>query len=250
MTGEQVARSQQFGTERFDFAVREWRGFVLLPTAPAPASRPWVWYAPTFVNDTYPLPKQLHAWYSERLLAAGIHVAGVDVGESWGSPAGRAGFSAFHRACTERFGLADETILWPQSRGGLQCYNWAAERPECVRAIGGIYVLVNLAGLRLADARLHAGYGMDEETFRAHLPAHNPLERLAPLAARRIPLFSIHGDCDAIVPLEENAGELTRRYRALGGPAELVVLPGLGHAEVPPFFTSQALLDFFLRHAG
>jgi pimeloyl-ACP methyl ester carboxylesterase len=66
----------------------------------------------------------------------------------------------------------------------------------------------------------------------------------------RVPIFSIHGDQDAIVPLEENVGELTRRYQALGGPAELVVLPGLGHEEVPPFFTSERLLAFFLTQGS
>ncbi|MFA6109304.1 MAG: hypothetical protein WDA75_11105 [Candidatus Latescibacterota bacterium] len=249
MATEDVKGSRQFGTERIDFTADRWNGFILRPTTAPVGPRPWVWYAPTFINDTYPLPKQLHAWYVERLLAAGIHVAGVDVGESWGSPAGREGFAAFHRVCTGSFGLAEKAILWPQSRGGLQCYNWAAEHPECVKAIGGIYTLVNLDGLRLADARIHTGYGMDEERFRAQAARHNPIERLGPIAAERIPLFNIHGDRDAIVPLEENVGELTRRYRALGGPAELVVLPGLGHEEVPPFFTSEQLLAFFLTQA-
>ncbi|MFH1568660.1 MAG: hypothetical protein ABIL09_11740, partial [Gemmatimonadota bacterium] len=185
MASDSLTRSTQFGTGRLDFAVGQWQGFILEPTGETRPSHPWVWYAPTFVNDTYPLPKELHAWYIERLLAAGITVAGVDVGESWGSPAGRDGFTAFHHECTARFGLAGKAILWPQSRGGLQCYNWAAEHPECVRAVGGIYTLVNLEGLRLADARMHAGYGMDEAAFRAEAARHNPIERLAPIAARR-----------------------------------------------------------------
>jgi fermentation-respiration switch protein FrsA (DUF1100 family) len=90
---------------------------------------------------------------------------------------------------------------------------------------------------------------LDEETFRGQSAQHNPINRLAPIVAQRIPIFNIHGDQDAIVPLEENVGELTRRYQALGGPAELVVLPGLGHEEVPPFFTSERLLAFFLAQA-
>jgi len=87
---------------------------------------------------------------------------------------------------------------------------------------------------------------VSQDAWSVEAKLHNPLERLAPLAAEHVALFNIHGDNDAIVPLEENVGELTKRYRALGGEAELLVLPGLGHEEIPPFFTSQALLDFFL----
>ncbi len=242
--------AMDFGGERADFSVGNRRGFVIYPRGVArgpSAALPWVWYAPTFVNATYPLPKPLHAWYMERLLAAGFCVAGVDVGESWGNPDGRAGFTAFHEVCVAERGLAPRACLLAQSRGGLQHYNWAVEHPEHVRCIAGIYALVNLQGLRLADVRLHAAYGMDAETYARCSAAHNPIERLAPLARRGVPVFSLHGDQDAVVPLAENAAELTRRYRALGGPAELVVLPGLGHAEVPPFFTSQALLEFLLR---
>ena len=242
--------SKQFGGERLDFAVDGRRGFVVFPAGASPRTSvpyPWVWYAPTFVNDTYPLPKELHAWYTERLLGAGFCVAGVDVGESWGNPDGRAGFTAFHQACVTSLGLSSKACLWPQSRGGLQHYNWAAEHPECVQGIGGIYTLVNLFGLRVADVRLHTAYGMEEETFRRQAYLHNPIDRLAPIARHRVPVFNVHGDSDAVVPLDENVGKLTKRYRALGGEAELLVLPGLGHEEVPAFFTNQALLEFFLN---
>ena len=46
--------------------------------------RPWVWYAPTLPG----LPSQAETWMFDRLLAAGIAIAGIDVGESYGSPEG------------------------------------------------------------------------------------------------------------------------------------------------------------------
>ncbi len=244
--------SVQFGGDRVDVAVDGWNGFVLYPSGSdrgAGSPMPWVWYAPTFITGEYPLPKQLHAWYVERLLAKGFCIAGVDIGESWGNQKGREGFTAFYRACVGRYGLSHKACLWPQSRGGLMHYNWAVEHPECVACIGGIYSLVNLGGLRLGDVRFHEAYGMDADTFRTQVVRHNPIDRLESLAGAKVPVFNVHGDNDAIVPLEENVGELTRRYRALGGPAELLVIPGEGHEEIPVFFTCQALLDFFAANS-
>ncbi len=64
-----------------------------------------------------------------------------------------------------------------------------------------------------------------------------------------MPILHIHGDSDTVVPLEKNAGELVRRYRELGGPAQLIVVPGKGHEVVPELFQSQAFVDWILRTA-
>ena len=67
--------------------------FVMLPTAANLHPNrpiPWVWYAPTLPA----LPEARENWMFEQFLAAGIAVAGVDVGESHGSPQGRAHFTA------------------------------------------------------------------------------------------------------------------------------------------------------------
>lgn len=60
----------------------------LTPPEAKPASRPitWVWYAPPLPG----LPGNAEKWMFERLTGAGIAIAGVDVGESNGSPDGRA----------------------------------------------------------------------------------------------------------------------------------------------------------------
>jgi dipeptidyl aminopeptidase/acylaminoacyl peptidase len=58
-------------------------------------------------------------------------------------------------------------------------------------------------------------------------------------------VFHIHGDHDKVVPLATNSEELVRRYRRLGGSAELVVVKGLGHGGAP-FSHSQQLAAFLL----
>jgi pimeloyl-ACP methyl ester carboxylesterase len=203
---------------------------------------PWVWYAPAQGLE------QFNAWIMKRLLDEGIAVVMVNVGESAGNPKGRATFTAFYQKIVPEFKLAHKAVLWPQSRGGLQLYNWAAEHPEAVQAIGGIYTVCNPVSYPgLAEAA--KAYGMTPQEFEKKLPQNNPLDRLAPLAKAHIPLFNIHGDADTVVPLDKNAGELVKRYKALGGDAQLVIVPGKGHAALPEFFRNKEIADFLVNQA-
>lgn len=246
----QVTRSTQYGAPREDFLVgtQHHQGFVVLPRQRcADGARSWIWYAPTFVRAPGGLPDPSHAWMFEQWLTNGFAICGVDVGESYGNPAGRAAFTEFYRAVVKHYGLAPKACLLPQSRGGLMLYNWAAEHPDCVQCIGGIYPVCDPSswpGL----AKSCAAYGLTEAELAEHLREHNPIDRLAPLAQARIPILHLHGDADTVVPLERNSGELARRYRALGGPMELVVIKGKGHEVCREFFQNQQLVDFFLKH--
>jgi len=62
-----------------NFTVAGHNAFVILPSK-APADKPmrWVWYAPTLRG----LPGSAEQWMFDRFHAAGIAVAGVEVGES------------------------------------------------------------------------------------------------------------------------------------------------------------------------
>jgi len=237
--------SCQYDHRRLDFFVGGGRGFVVLPDESARrAGCPWVWYAPTFVDGQVPLPSSLHDYYMKPLLAAGFAVTGVDVGESWGSPAGRAGYTVFHEYVTREFRLARKACLFAQSRGGLMLYNWAAEHPDLVRCVGAIYPVCTIMASRV-DV-IAAAYGLSPEELVRREAEHMPLECLAPLAAERIPVLHLHGDADTMVPLEEHSRPFIRRYRELGGPAELIVISGKGHAEIKEYFEHPALREFFL----
>ena len=81
------------------------------------------------------------------------------MGESYGSPAGRKTFSEFHAHVVREHKLETKARLLAQSRGGLMLYNWAAENPEKVRCIAGIYPVCDLRsypGLSKAAGRLRA----------------------------------------------------------------------------------------------
>ena len=232
--------------------------FFLPPLRPAAdGSRPWLWYAPVFTGK---YPNAASAWLFDRLRSAGFAICGIDVGESYGSPAGRAVYTKLYDKLTRErslssgpcqcgLSLSTRPCLLAQSRGALMLYNWAVEHPWSVSRIGGIYPVCDLRSYP-GLARAAGAYGMTEAQLEQHLREHNPVDRLAPLAAERVPLLHLHGDADKAVPLEANSGELIRRYRALGGPAELVVVNGKGHEEVPEFFQSVRLLEFLGRTGG
>ena len=227
------------------FTVAGHAAFLITPATPAAdGSRPWVWYAPTLAN----YPGKEEAWMFEKFLAAGIAIAGIDVGESYGSPAGRALFSAFHAEMNARRGFAQKPVLLGRSRGGLMTLNWAAENPTKVAAFAGIYPVCNLISYPGLEKAAPA-YALTPAELAAQLTDHNPIDRLAPLAAAHIPLFAVHGDVDKLVPLEANSGLLATRYRALGGTVQLIVPPGQGHNMWSGFFQSPDLVDFVITHA-
>jgi hypothetical protein len=67
-----------------------------------------------------------------------LPVAGIDAGESYGSPRGNQVFSALYEAMQLR-GFSAKPMLLGRSRGGLMTLSWAAENPRCVSGFVGIY---------------------------------------------------------------------------------------------------------------
>jgi pimeloyl-ACP methyl ester carboxylesterase len=219
------------------FLIRPKEGPGTLPT-------PWVWYAPVIGH-----PNASHSWMLRQWLAKGIGMAGVDVGESHGGPRGRAVYTALWKTLGTRYRMSERPCLLPQSRGGLMLYNWAAENPTRVACIAGIYTVCDLRSYPGLENACGA-YGLSAAELEARLAEHNPIDRLTPLAKAGVPILHVHGDADKVVPLEKNSGELARRYRALGGPMRLVVVPGKGHQVCPEFFECQELVDFVIACAN
>src|SRR5262249_16889799 len=147
----------------------------------------------------------------ERFLNAGIAVAGIDIGESYGSPDGRKLYTAFYRELTRKRGFASKSVMLGRSRGGVMTPCLGAGNPDKVSGFAGIYPVCNIAsypGLKNACG----AYQMTEDELSAHLKKHNPIDRLGRLAKSEVPMFAIHGDVDKVVPLELNSGLMKERY--------------------------------------
>ena len=227
------------------FAIEGQTAFLIQPdTKPAKGAMPWVWYAPTLRG----LPGGAEKWMFERFLKAGIAIAGIDVGESYGSPKGRAAYSALHKHLVVKRGLAKQACLLARSRGGLMLYSWAAENPDKVRCITGIYPVCYIASYP-GLPRASGAYELTAKQLKAQLAKHNPIDRLAPLAKAKVPIFHIHGDMDRLVPLDKNSAIIKQRYDALGSSMTLEVVKGQGHNMWVGWFQSQALVDFLIKHA-
>jgi pimeloyl-ACP methyl ester carboxylesterase len=222
------------------------RTAFLIPAKADPhvTAQPWVWYAPTLPN----LPGPEERWMFERFRAAGVAVAGIDAGESYGSPAGNKVFDALHAAMTAR-GYSKKPVLLGRSRGGLMTLSWAAANPDKVAGFAGIYPVCDLASYPGIE-RAAPAFELKPDELKAQLKQFNPVDRLEGLAKAKVPLFAIHGDIDKVVPLDDNSGRVKDRYQALGGKMTLIVPPKQGHNMWPGFFQCRELVEFVIDSAG
>lgn len=233
-----------FGARRDEFEVDGAEAFVLHPARPAAnGTRPWVWYAPTIGNN----PGASNAWLIQKLLDRGFYVVGLYVGETFANPRSREQFAAFYHHLRQEYQLAPQASLIAQSRGGLNHYNFAADHPEWVNCIAGIYTVGDIRSYPGLE-RAAPAYGLTPEALDKEVAKHTPVARLEPIAAAKIPILHVHGDSDKVVPIEQNSGAIAKRYRELGGQMELIVVPGKGHEFDAAFFESQPMLDFLLKH--
>jgi pimeloyl-ACP methyl ester carboxylesterase len=221
--------------------------FVLLPAEGKRSKpQPWIMYAPTLPG----YPDEHEKWMHEQFLAAGVAVAGIDVGEAYGSPASHEPMTALYKELVDRRGFAAKACLLGRSRGGLWVSSWGSAHPEWVSGIAGIYPVFDFRTYPgLANAA--PAYGLKPQELEQKLGELNPIERVAALAKAKVPAYFIHGDDDRVVPLKENSAEFVARYRAAGVEelATLNVAKGQGHNFWEGFFRCRELVDFAVKQA-
>jgi hypothetical protein len=229
--------------------------YIVKPKGKVDSQRSWIWISPFWlgINDGH--GRLHHRYYVERFLEAGLHVAGVDVGTSCGSPAGARLEHVFYERAVSEFRLNRKARLVAQSNGGLIAYSWAFRHPECVDRIFGICPVTDFRTWPPTPQQLVTsqapglGYDLSLTELTRRAAEFNPIDNLAPLAKAGVKILHIHGDRDLLVPLAANSALLVERYKALGGDAELVTLKGLGHGGIE-FYESQRGAEFLLRDAG
>jgi hypothetical protein len=233
------------GAETFDLEGRPAFRMVPEATTATAGAKPWIFYAPTL--PAY--PDEAERWMHERFLEAGIAVAGVDVGEAYGSPEAFPWFEALHRKMVAD-GYAEKPVLLGRSRGGLWASSWAIAHPDRVAGIAGIYPVYDHStypGL----AKAAPAYGLPQAELEARQDELNPIRRASVLAKARIPVFIIHGTEDTVVPLDANSGKLEEIYKTAGAGdvIEVMRIEGQGHNFWPGFFQCRELVDFAVAKA-
>jgi pimeloyl-ACP methyl ester carboxylesterase len=221
--GPPARRSQWNGYERIDFT---WAGrpCILVLPKEAAAGRPWIWRTEFFDHQPQ---------VDIALLARGWHVAYMDAKDMYGSRKAMALFNELYAHLVIHANLSRRVVMEGFSRGGLYAFNFAVAHPTKVAALyldAPVLDLKSWPGRNRSSKEWRealAAYDLTEETIAGF--RGNPVDRIPTLATARIPIIVVAGDKDEVVPFEENAGVLVKRYKELGAPIEVIMKPGVGH---------------------
>jgi len=238
------------GGELIELRVHDRMAYIVKPTGAVDERRRWLWEFPFWLGTNDGFGNVQHRNYVESALARGFHVVGIDVGPSCASPSAAKVCQEFYEQIVADYRLDRRARIMGQSHGGLIAYGWAFRNPSCVDRIAGICPATDFRTWpSLPNVINFPAKGLGYELTLAELTERarefNPVDNLAPLAKAGVKILHIHGDKDELVPMSANSTELARRYRALGGSAEVVVLEGLGHGG-QVLYESKPLLAFLL----
>lgn len=239
-------KSQWNGFVRHDFEVEGRSVLVVSPAKPAPGL-PWVWHGEFFGHKPAP---------DIELLKQGFHIAYMRVPNLLGAPKAVKYWNSFYQKLTQEYGLSKKVALVGLSRGGLYCYNWAAENPQHVACIYGDAPVCDFKSWPGGQgdgkgSRRDWDLVLKEYDFKTETAANaymgNPVDTLSDLAIAGVPLLHVFGDQDKVVPWEENTAVIATRYRALGGQIQLIQKPGVGH-HPHGLEDTKPIVDFIVRH--
>lgn len=228
------------GCDRYDFRFKGRDAVVVVPRKAA-EGKPWIW-RPAFF-DAFPS-------VDKALLEKGFHVAYYDVTHCYGNPRAVALGTEFYHYMKDFYGLSSKVTLEGFSCGGLYALNWAAANPDkvaCIYVDAPVCNVFSWPGRKRADLwnDLLKEWKLTDEEMNAF--KGNPIDCLEPLAKADIPIISVCGDADKVVPYEENTGILQARYRALGGRVEVILKPGIDH-HPHSLENPEPVLEFILRY--
>lgn len=237
--------SEWNGFARFDFEIGNRPVLVVTPKVAA-KGKPWFWHGEFFGHKPAP---------DIALLQKGFHIVYTQISDQFGSPTAVAHWDQVYETLTSKHGFAKKAALTGTSRGGLYCYNWAAQNPAKVACIYGDAPVCDVKSWPMGKGhgvgspdevrKLLAVYGVatEEELFAKLL---NPIDLLKPLAEAHVPLLHVYGDADEVVPWDENTKVIADRYKALGGEIILINKPGVGH--VHGLDDSTPIIEFIEKH--
>ena len=211
--GDRRPASLWNGFERLDFQVAGRDCLLVLPKTPA-SGRPWIWHPEFFGHE----PQADVA-----LLGKGFHAAYINVQNLYGAP----------RRWTQwmRLTEADERVS-PRAQGGARRVQprravrlqLGARHPD---QVASLYVDAPVCdfkswpggkghgkGSRGDWEHLQEVYGLSEAEALAY--RLNPVDNLAPLAKAKIPILSVCGEADTVVPRVENTRLVQRRCQSAG----------------------------------
>lgn len=255
-----IGQSSSSPFAKIDPVQDKWNGFeiiefkfngvdakIVFPKKSNP-SKSWIWRTQFWAHE----PQTDIA-----LLNQGFHVVYVDVVDLYGNKVAVSRLSDFYTFLIKNFGLNKRTVLEGMSRGGLDAFNWASENTDKVFCI---YVDAPVCDIKSWPGGQGKGQGSKNDWEKC-LKAYDltelsvkefkgiPLNNCIQLAKAKIPIISVCGDADTVVPFEENSLKLAEIYRSAGGKIELIVKKGIGH-HPHSLQDPKPIVDFILKHTN
>lgn len=227
----------------FEIAERPCR--VVLPKKAA-EGKPWIWRAVFWGHE---------AQTELALLEKGYHVAFIACSDWLGSPKMIGERDEFYKFLTEEHGFSKKPCLLGMSRGGLCSLRWAIANPKKVSCL---YIDAPVCDFKSWPGGKGRGkrsdgdwqqilklYDLTEEEaleFKG-----NPVDAMESLAEEKIPVLSVCGDVDELVPFEENTKILAENYEKLGGPITIHLKKGVGH-HPHSLKDPTMIVEFIVKH--
>ena len=232
------------GYEKRDFTVGGHQGYVVFPRNVKPGKE-WLWRA------RFP---EYHPEPAIALLSKGVHLAYLDLPNIFGNPEAVAAWDQFYEYVTATFGLSPKMALEGVSRGGLFAYNWAAKHPDlvnCVYCESPVCDMKSWPGGKGKGLGSAADWQEALRSYGSESRMTNPVDEVAALAAKQIPILHVVSDRDQLVPPSENTDVFAARYREAGGPIEVYRNTGMpdalnGHHF--PLDDPARIVNFVLSH--
>ncbi len=218
---------------------------IAFPLNPA-KERPWIWRTQFWDHQ----PQTDLA-----LLARGFFVVYVDLVDLYGSPVAVSRANRFYDFLVRNFALNPKVTLEGFSRGGLDALNWAIANPTKVACL---YLDAPVCDIKSWPGGLGQGQGSRED-WRKCLRIYGldsssvltfqgtTVHQAGILAKAQIPILSVCGDADDIVPLVENTYALANKMREAGGDIQIIIKKGVGH-HPHSLADPQPIVDFILTH--
>ena len=221
-------------------------GFKLVsPKKPDP-KKGWIWRARFWGHE----PQT-----DLTLLEKGFHVAYIDVSGLFGNEKAMKIWDGFYQFVTSTYGLDSKVVLEGMSRGGLIVFNWANRNVEKVACI---YVDAPVCDIKSWPGGFGRGkgsikewehlltqFGFSEEVAIKY--RGNPIDHLENLASQKVPILSVVGDVDDVVPVSENTTLVEKRLKELGWKIQMIQKPGVGH-HPHSLKNPKPIVDFILKH--
>lgn len=209
---------------RFNFEGRE----ALLTI---PAGNTGKWMMKTEYHHAFPATQ-------DAAVARGWGMGWLQNHNRWGTDDDLDARARFIDYVSARFGLDPYIVPIGMSCGGLIAVNFASKYPTYVSALYLDAPLLNLLSFPLGlgkatpepwvwEKEIVPIFGFTKSEVLVW--RNQPMDRLDPLIAHRIPVALVAGDSDHVVPYEENGLVLAKRYAETDIPIRIWIKPGCDH---------------------